>query len=244
MSLCFCFCWLLLPILLYPCWANSNSITLSLTTQSHDHHSENSSPLSLMAYASIQRARHLKRRTSTSTSTPLFPLSIGEYSTTLGFGTPPQRLGFIMDTGSSLVWFPCGDNYKCTSCNTNNIPTFDPKSSSSSRSVTCTSPQLKRFFPEFPLCTSCWKHPIPTPSCSKQHLNYSILYGLRNTTGTYLLESLTHPARKIVPDLLVGCSVSSDHMQRDGIAGQDMWDSDTPTTNCDDKSVTRLRVVR
>ncbi|GER45906.1 eukaryotic aspartyl protease family protein [Striga asiatica] len=172
----FSVCWLLflllLPILtLYPsCWASSNSITLSLTTQSHDHHSENNSHyrLSLMAQASIQRARHLK--CSTSASTPLFA-NDNEYSTTLGFGTPQQPLDFILDTGSNLVWFPC-DNYTCTDCDATNIPTFNPKLSSSSRNVSCSTPQLKRIFPDDPLCTSCWNH--PTSNCSKHNIPYKI----------------------------------------------------------------------
>ncbi|CAA0839928.1 Eukaryotic aspartyl protease family protein [Striga hermonthica] len=215
-----CVCWLLLlllllPVLFSPCWANS--ITLSLTTQSH-HHSQNSSRLSLMAYASITRARHLKK--CTSASTPLFPVD-GEYSTTLEFGTPPQRLGFIMDTGSSLNWFPCGANYKCTFCgNATNIRTFNPKLSSSSKNASCSSPQVKRIIPDFPLCKSCWQH--PTSKCSKQYLHYRQPYGSGITTGQFMLESLTLSAagkNNIVPDLFVGCSNSSDHLTPYGMAG-------------------------
>ncbi|GER45904.1 eukaryotic aspartyl protease family protein [Striga asiatica] len=221
----FSVCWLLflllLPILtLYPsCWASSNSITLSLTTQYHYHHSENSSPLSVVAYASIQRARHLKR--STSATTLVYPVSIGCHITTLGFGTPAQPLDFILDTGSGLVWFPCGPNYNCTACNNvTNIPTFNPKLSSSSKNASCISPQLKRIDPHFRPCTSCWQH--PTHNCSKKYIHYEYGYGEGSTRGQLMLESLTLSAAGNninVPNLLVGCSNSSDNVSLYGIAG-------------------------
>ncbi|KAI3707934.1 hypothetical protein L2E82_36873 [Cichorium intybus] len=61
------------------------------------------SSLSSPSFVSVTRARLLKNPNEKSSSTskiPLFPRSYGAYSVSLSFGSPPQKLSFVMDTGS------------------------------------------------------------------------------------------------------------------------------------------------
>jgi hypothetical protein len=89
----------------------------------------------------------------------LFPHSYGGYSISLSIGKPPQTTSFLLDTGSSLVWFPCTSRYLCFDCAFPNIdpektPTFIPKLSSSSKILGCKNPKcallLQRLQPIFP----------------------------------------------------------------------------------------------
>ncbi|CAN0847417.1 Aspartic proteinase nepenthesin-2 [Linum grandiflorum] len=83
--------------------------------------------LSHLASTSLSRALKLKHSSppppppppspSSLVTTPLFPRSYGGYSISLSFGTPPQTTKFVMDTGSTLVWFPCTSRYICSRCN-------------------------------------------------------------------------------------------------------------------------------
>ncbi|KAL8517649.1 hypothetical protein ACS0TY_015763 [Phlomoides rotata] len=174
--------------------------------------------LNHLAAASSIRAHHLKHPKSNTSATkvPLFPRGYGGYSISLSFGTPPQTLSFIMDTGSSLVWFPCTRRYSCSSCNfvgVANISTFIPKSSSSSMIIGCRNPKCKRIFPNLQ-CEKCQQN---ITSCSQFCPPYVLQYGSGSTSGLLLSESLIFP-EKIVPNFLVGCSIFSSK-QPSGIAG-------------------------
>ncbi|GAB4856295.1 hypothetical protein Ancab_014223 [Ancistrocladus abbreviatus] len=89
-----------------------------------------------IAKSTLARAHHLKHSKSTSYpqslhQTPLHPRSYGGYSLSLNFGTPPQSIPAVMDTGSSLIWVPCTSRYVCTNCtfphiDPARIPTFSP----------------------------------------------------------------------------------------------------------------------
>eukprot|EP00249_Psilotum_nudum_P009588 c22028_g1_i1 orf=653-2275(+) len=59
----------------------------------------------------------------------------GEYFVELDVGTPPQRLFFIVDTGSDLTWTKCSSNKSCSQSN----QTFNSNNSSSFRPVSCRS---------------------------------------------------------------------------------------------------------
>ncbi|CAN0879385.1 Aspartic proteinase nepenthesin-2 [Linum grandiflorum] len=183
--------------------------------------------LSHLASTSLARALHLKSISTTTSSSiytaslaavksPLFPRSYGGYSISLSFGTPPQTTKFVMDTGSSLVWFPCTPRYSCSRCNfpnvnPSNIPTFLPKNSATAAVLPCSDPKCKLFYGN-DVVSQC--------SASRTNLNcppYLIQYGSGSTSGVLLTETLDFP-NKTVPDFLVGCSIDSSSMP-EGIAG-------------------------
>lgn len=150
---------------------------------------------------------------------PLFPRSFGAYSMSLRFGTPPQTMSFTLDTGDSLVWFPCTDSYRCSNCSFQNtdptkIPTFKPEHSASSmKMVYCHS-------------NSCgWIHgPSIKSKCklSGPCPDYERMYGTWSTDGISIASTSGHLLLEIleesVADFLVGCSNSSTH-QPLGVAG-------------------------
>ncbi|XVF46985.1 hypothetical protein PTKIN_Ptkin03bG0072700 [Pterospermum kingtungense] len=176
--------------------------------------------LNHLVSSSLARAHHLKnpQTSTTTTTTPLFSHSYGGYSISLSFGTPPQILPLIMDTGSDIVWFPCTHRYVCKNCSssssptTNNIPSFVPKLSSTSRLVGCQNPKCS------------WIHHTNTTQCDDCGNNctqvcppYFILYGSGMTGGVALSETLNLGDRTVA-NFLVGCSIFSSN-QPSGIAG-------------------------
>ncbi|RVW86676.1 Aspartic proteinase nepenthesin-1 [Vitis vinifera] len=149
--------------------------------------------------ASLIRARHLKNPKTTPTSTtPLFTHSYGAYSIPLSFGTPPQTLPLIMDTGSDLVWFPC--------------------TIAMSAGTVLSLPQIL-----LPIFLSPSPPLLPrdceptSPNCTQICPPYLIFYGSGITGGIMLSETLDLPG-KGVPNFIVGCSVLSTS-QPAGISG-------------------------
>lgn len=127
-----------------------------------------------------------------------------------------------MDTGSSLVWFPCTSRYLCSECNFPNIkktgiPTFLPKLSSSSKRIGCKNPRCSTFFgPE--IQSKCQECDSTAQNCTQTCPPYAIQYGSGSTAGLLLSETLDFPEKKTIPDFLVGCSIFSIR-QPEGIAG-------------------------
>ncbi|KAI5323039.1 hypothetical protein L3X38_032111 [Prunus dulcis] len=109
-------------LLLLPYITSSNIITIPISHLPKNPHTDPYQHLSYLANSSLKRAHHLKNPQTTpphtNTKIPLFSQSYGEYSIPLSFGTPPQTLPFIMDTGSDLIWFPCSKKYQCINCST------------------------------------------------------------------------------------------------------------------------------
>ncbi|KAF7818836.1 putative aspartyl protease [Senna tora] len=205
---------------------STHSFTLSISPLSPNHPSSDPfQTLKLIASASLTRAHHLKHRKSNSTpslvKTPLYPKSYGGYSVDLNFGTPPQTFPFVMDTGSSLVWFPCSSRYLCSKCSfpnidTATIPKFIPKNSSSAKFIGCRNPKCGWIFgPDSQ--SRCQDCKPGAQNCSQICPAYVIQYGLGSTAGFLLSETLDLPG-KTVPDFLVGCSIMSIR-QPAGIAG-------------------------
>ncbi|OIW11377.1 hypothetical protein TanjilG_19633 [Lupinus angustifolius] len=210
--------------------SNPNTITLPLSPLFTNHPSSPPDPfqsLKLAASASLTRATHLKHSNKTNLNDPsnvtteVHSKSYGGYSIDLQFGTPTQTSSFVLDTGSSLVWFPCSSRYTCSSCSFSNIdpttiPKFIPKNSTSSKIVGCANPKCGWIFGSNveSRCNGC--NP-KTQNCSFNCPTYIIQYGLGSTAGLLLSENLNFPA-KVVPDFLVGCSLLSIR-QPSGIAG-------------------------
>ncbi|KAF5750572.1 aspartic proteinase nepenthesin-1-like [Tripterygium wilfordii] len=211
--------------------SSSATITIPLTPNSHHYNLSNSDPWQLLnhlASYSLARAHHLKHphnpKSNSSSSLikiPQFPRSYGGYSISLSFGTPPQTIPFVMDTGSSLVWFPCTSRYLCSRCNfpniqENKILKFMPKLSSSSKLVGCKNSKCAWLFGEN-VQSRCQDCDPSSPNCTQTCSPYVIQYGLGSTAGLLLSETLDFP-EKTVPDFLVGCSIFSIR-QPEGIAG-------------------------
>ncbi|KAF5447444.1 hypothetical protein F2P56_032998 [Juglans regia] len=212
-----CFLSLLLPF----------SIISSTTTSvqvSHFHETPPPLPyqnLNFLASSSLSRAHHLKDpRTNppTTTASPLFSHSYGAYSISLSFGTPPQTLYFVFDTGSDFTWFPCTHRYLCKNCSfssTRSPPlSFIPKLSSSSKILGCLNPKCSWIHRSNFQCKDCKPS---SKNCTQICPPYLIFYGSGTTGGISLSETLNLPNRT-VHDFLVGCSVFSSE-QPAGIAG-------------------------
>ncbi|KAL6276550.1 hypothetical protein ACE6H2_020151 [Prunus campanulata] len=107
-------------LLLLPYITSSNIITIPISHLPKNPHPDPYQHLSYLANSSLKRAHQLKNPQTTpphtNIKTPLFSNSYGGYSIPLSFGSPPQTLPFMMDTGSDLTWFPCGKNYQCINC--------------------------------------------------------------------------------------------------------------------------------
>ncbi|KAL2345287.1 hypothetical protein Fmac_006572 [Flemingia macrophylla] len=197
------------------CLSLTRSSSVTLPLRPHLSKPPNSDPFKLAASASLTRAHHLKHgdKSSTSTlSTPLYPKSYGAYSIDLSFGTPPQSIPMVFDTGSSLPWVPCTTHYLCSHCafsNASKIKTFIPKLSSTAKLLACTSPKCTSFFGSH-TCPNC-------PHCPKTCPAYILQYGSGSTAGFLLLDTLRFP-QATLPDFLLGCSILSVR-QPSGIGG-------------------------
>ncbi|KAJ4705376.1 aspartic proteinase nepenthesin-2-like [Melia azedarach] len=209
----------------------ASTITLPLTPIStkHPSNADQYKILNSLASSSLSRAHQLKTKTKANSSssssshlkTPLFSHSYGGYTVSLSFGTPPQTMPFVFDTGSSLVWFPCTSSYLCSDCSfpnvdPNQIPTYIPKHSSSSKLIGCQNPKCSWIFGPN-VQSTCKDCDGKSKNCTQGCPPYIIQYGLGSTAGLLLSESLRFPERT-VPDFLVGCSVISNR-QPAGIAG-------------------------
>ncbi|KAL4606003.1 hypothetical protein ACB092_09G070700 [Castanea dentata] len=175
--------------------------------------------LKSLASASLTRAHHLKRPKSKPplTETQVFSESYREYSISLSFGTPPQTIPFILDTGSSLVWFPCTSQYNCIFCgiDPSKIPSFIPELSSSSKFIGCQNPKCAWISNPNALsrCQDCKS----SKNCSQTCPPYTYLYGSGGTYGRLLSDTLNFP-EKLFTDFIVGCSNFSINIPA-GIAG-------------------------
>ncbi|KAI3723295.1 hypothetical protein L2E82_34772 [Cichorium intybus] len=205
--------------IIYLCIPSSSSqtpLTLSLTQHlpPETNHLPWPQTINFLASSSITRAHRLKNPNHNSSSTiqtPLFPHSYGGYSISLSFGTPPQKLSFLMDTGSSLVWFPCTHRYKCYDCgftNKINTPKFIPNLSSSAKIIRCNNKQCRWVFGSSETVPCKGDENCPA---------YMLQYGSGSTSGIVLSETLDLPQGD-VKDFCVGCSIESSQ-QPSGIAG-------------------------
>ncbi|KAK9755472.1 hypothetical protein RND81_01G027700 [Saponaria officinalis] len=208
--------------------SSSTTITLSLSPITSYQNSWEF--ITHIAKTTLQRAHHLKHPKKKPTSlshlhktstTPLYPRSYGGYSVSLAFGTPPQAIPLVFDTGSSLVWVPCTSKYTCSNCtfsdvDPKNITTFKPKLSSSSKVIGCLNKKCGWLFGDDVTgrCPGCRPG---LRNCSQSCPDYLLQYGLGATTGMALSENLDLPG-EVVHDFFLGCSLVS-LQQPAGIAG-------------------------
>ncbi|XP_043713939.1 probable aspartyl protease At4g16563 isoform X2 [Telopea speciosissima] len=211
----------------------SIAVTLSLSKFNKNPSSDPWQKLNHLASASLIRARHLKnpQKSSLVYKTPLFPHGYGGYSISLSFGTPPQTVSFLMDTGSDLVWFPCTHHYTCSNCSFPNqdpssISNFIPKLSSSSKIIGCQNPKCGWLHNSDvkSRCSGCEPN---SRNCSQMCPNYIIIYGSGSTAGILLSETLDFPEKK-KPNFVVGCSIFSAR-EPSGIAGFGRGPSSLPS---------------
>ncbi|XP_027083058.1 probable aspartyl protease At4g16563 [Coffea eugenioides] len=200
-------------------------ITIPLSFSNTDSYADLYQKLSHLALASLARAHHIKNPQLSSTAftstTPLLPHSYGAYSISLSFGTPPQTISLVMDTGSDFLWFPCTKRYQCKNCSfpgAREITSFSPKQSSSIKIVGCLNKKCSWIHPNFDPQTSCGEcQSLSAKNCTQICPPYLILYGSGSTGGIAIVETLDLPNKK-VPNFLVGCSLFSSR-QPAGIAG-------------------------
>ncbi|CAN1729597.1 Aspartic proteinase CDR1 [Linum perenne] len=148
---------------------------------------------------SVNRLHHF---TSTNTNTILSAQSQvtpdnGEYLMNISLGTPPVQILAIADTGSDNIWTQCKP---CTNCFVQNAPLFDPASSSTYKTVPCSSKVCSSFQNEGAFCIE--KDTI---------CHFDAEYGSgAQTNGDLALETLTLGStdgqQVSFPKTLVGCS--------------------------------------
>ncbi|XP_010246718.1 PREDICTED: probable aspartyl protease At4g16563 [Nelumbo nucifera] len=200
----------------------TTTITIPLSRFKNNPSPDPLHKLTHLVSASLTRAKHIKNPPeSHPTKTPLFPRSYGGYSIPLSFGTPPQTIPFIMDTGSDLVWFPCTHRYICKNCtfpnqNLTTDPIFIPKASSTAKIVGCRNPKCG-WIHDPDAQSRCMDCDPNSSNCTQICPPYAIVYGSGSTAGLLLSETLDFPEIKI-PNFVVGCSLFSSR-QPSGIAG-------------------------
>ena len=207
---------LLSPLLLVSSSKDNTPATITIPLTSTFTKNPSTEPLLFiqhLANASLSRAHHLKHgKTSPLRQISLFPHSYGGHSISLSFGTPPQKLSFIVDRGSHVVWAPCTTRYKCTNCSFSDadpkkVPIFNPELSSSDKIFGCRDPKCVSIFsPDVHLgCPRCNGN---SKNCSHACPQYSLPYAIGESSGYLLLENLNFPGQTI-HNFLVGCTTSS-----------------------------------
>ncbi|CAI9097633.1 OLC1v1034104C1 [Oldenlandia corymbosa var. corymbosa] len=126
----------------------------------------------------------------------------------------------MLDTGSSVTWFPCTNHYNCSDCGNidddRNSTNFIPEHSTSARVLECTSPECQKFHVNNLFCNDC--HESSKPNNCTQLCPYNIGYGIGSTSGFFLSETLHFSDAIQVKDFVVGCSTKASQMSV-GIAG-------------------------
>ncbi|XP_073286634.1 probable aspartyl protease At4g16563 [Primulina huaijiensis] len=216
---CTCLLFLFLLNLLFSLTSSSpKSDTVSISLFNPIPFPDPFQKLTHLASTSVARAHHIKNPEDAPISTThLFPFS-GAYSISLRFGTPPQSIPLVMDTGSSFSWFPCTKRYICKNCSSSTeISSFIPKQSSSVKILGCLNPKCSWIHKSFDRNSGCKDCGSLKSNCTQICPPYLMLYGLGSTGGIAMLETLSLPQR-IVPNFVVGCSLFSSN-QPAGVAG-------------------------
>lgn len=115
-------------------------------------------------------------------------LGSADFVVTVGFGSPPQAMSVIFDSGSDLTWIQCKP---CFSCYTQKEPLFDPSKSSDYSLLSCDSGY----------CSSS------SPICDEfGHCKYTVTYGDGSQTlGLLSRDTLTLTSSYVLADFVFGC---------------------------------------
>ncbi|CAN1794007.1 Aspartic proteinase CDR1 [Linum perenne] len=116
----------------------------------------------------------------------------GEYLVNISLGTPPFPIVAIADTGSDIIWTQCKP---CANC----YKLFDPKSSTTYRTVSCSSDACNSLQNEGSSCSS-----------NGQVCQYQVSYGDQShTQGDVASETLTLDSTTgrpvALPKTIIGC---------------------------------------
>ncbi|MED6195975.1 hypothetical protein PIB30_042929, partial [Stylosanthes scabra] len=146
----------------------------------------------------IQRSK--KRASASKIEAPLRPGGL-EYVMRVSIGTPPVELLGIADTGSDLTWTQC---LPCTDCYNQTLPLYNPRRSSSFKTISCNS-------------DACLELPSTDKSCDQKNVcTYQYGYGDNSVTiGELATERFTlgnggrNASSAVLPNIAFGCSHSS-----------------------------------
>ncbi|KAG7942068.1 hypothetical protein I3843_16G080500 [Carya illinoinensis] len=112
----------------------------------------------------------------------------GEYFSRVGVGSPPKPFYMVLDTGSDINWLQC---QPCSDCYQQSDPIFNPSSSSSYKTLPCTSQQ----------CGS-----LENPGCSTGKCQYQVSYGDGSyTVGDFVTETLSFGNTGSANGIALGC---------------------------------------
>ncbi|XP_069144051.1 aspartic proteinase CDR1-like [Solanum lycopersicum] len=139
-------------------------------------------------HRSFSRASFLGRKSVDSIESTLTP-NKGEFLMKIAIGTPPIDTFVNADTGSDLTWTQCEPCYNCFKQLT---PIFNPKNSSSYKTINCHNK----------LCQKS--------RCNNNTCNYVVIYGdLSHTIGDLSIETFTFSSTSSqnisIPNIVFGC---------------------------------------
>ncbi|KAG7577740.1 Xylanase inhibitor N-terminal [Arabidopsis thaliana x Arabidopsis arenosa] len=112
----------------------------------------------------------------------------GEYFSRIGVGTPAKEMYLVLDTGSDVNWIQCEP---CSDCYQQSDPVFNPTSSSTYKSLTCTAPQCSL---------------LETSACRSNKCLYQVSYGDGSfTVGELATDTVTFGNSGKINDVALGC---------------------------------------
>ncbi|CAN1245119.1 Aspartic proteinase CDR1 [Linum grandiflorum] len=145
---------------------------------------------------SIARTNHSSSHKSVSDPKAGIIANNGEYLMNISLGTPPFSIVAIADTGSDIIWTQCKP---CVGCYKQDAPLFDPKSSSTYKTVSCSSNACNSLQSEGSYCSS-----------NGNVCQYQVSYGDQShTKGDVAAETLTMGSTNgravALPKTVIGC---------------------------------------
>ncbi|RID42397.1 hypothetical protein BRARA_J02281 [Brassica rapa] len=161
-------------------------------------------------HSKLSKKRAAQYRVGQSQSTDLeardgITLGFGNYIVTVGIGTPKHELSLVFDTGSDLTWTQCEP---CAgSCYPQKEPIFNPSSSSSYSTISCSSPVCDSLASQ-----SRYKY------CSASSCVYLIGYGDNSSTSGFLAQEKFTLNTDVFDNINFGCGQKNYGLFK-GIAG-------------------------
>ncbi|KAE9613928.1 hypothetical protein Lal_00016515 [Lupinus albus] len=111
-----------------------------------------------------------------------------EYFSRIGVGQPAQQFYMFLDTGSDITWLQCKP---CDQCYKQSDPIFDPRKSTSHKSLTCKARQCKK---------------TETTSCINNTCQYNVFYGDGSlSAGDLMTETVSFGSTGSVKRVVIGC---------------------------------------